>query len=191
MALFPLFINLEEKNVLIIGGGKVALRKIEKLLPFNPNLKVISKEFLKETEYLLKENNIPFEKRSFTFEDLKNIDIVIVAVDDIKLQKEIFQFTRGKNILVNAVDSPAYCDFIFPSYVKKGDLVIGITTSGKAPGLSAKIRQLIEKSLPENIEEILQKISSFRESLPKGEKRQKETLRFIEEIFKKLPPKGQ
>jgi precorrin-2 dehydrogenase/sirohydrochlorin ferrochelatase len=185
MALFPLFINLENKKVLIVGGGEVALRKIEKLLPFKPDMKVISKEFLKETENLLKREKIPFEKREFLFEDLEGIDIVIVAVDDLKLQEEIFKFTRDKNILVNAVDSPDYCDFIFPSYVKRGEIVIGITTSGKAPGLSAKIRQLIEKSLPENIEEILKEVSSIRASLPKGKERQRKIIEIIEKLFKK------
>ncbi len=186
MALFPLFINLKNKKVLIVGGGEVALRKIEKLIPFEPDIKVISKDFLKETKDILEKHNIPFEKREFSFEDLENIDIVIVAVDSVDLQKDIFEYTRGKNILVNAVDSPDYCDFIFPSYIKRGDLVIGITTSGKAPGLSAKIRQLIEKTLPENIEEILEEISNLRKSLPKGKKRQEKILNALEKVFKKI-----
>ncbi len=185
MALFPIFISLEDKNILVVGGGNVAYRKIEKLLPFNPNLFVVSKELSKKTEDLLKKHNIPFKKKAFEFSDLENIDIVIIAVDDIDLQKDIYMYTRDKNILVNAVDSPDYCDFIFPAYIKKGDLVIGISTSGKVPGLSAKIREFIERLLPEDIESILKELEDLRKSLPKGKERQKKIIEKIQQIFKK------
>ncbi|WP_457626825.1 precorrin-2 dehydrogenase/sirohydrochlorin ferrochelatase family protein [Persephonella sp.] len=183
MALFPAFIDLKTKKVLVVGGGVVALRKLEKLLPFEPDIKVVSKGFHPETERLISEHGIPYEKRPFSFSDLEGVDIVIVAVDDIKLQEEIFSHTRGKNILVNSVDSPDYCDFIFPAYVKRSDIVIGISTSGSAPGLSAKIRKHIEKCLPENIEEILEEIKSVRNSLPKGEERQKKILELVDKLF--------
>jgi precorrin-2 dehydrogenase/sirohydrochlorin ferrochelatase len=185
MALFPLFVDIKGKKILIIGGGIVALRKIEKLIPFEPDLKVISKDFHPQTYRFIEENSIPFEKRAFSFSDLEGVDIVIVAVDDLDLQKEIFDRTRGKNILVNSVDSPDYCDFIFPAYIKKGDIVIGITTSGNLPGLSAKLRKHIEKTLPEDLESIFKQIKKIREELPKGEKRQKMILQLIDELFDK------
>ncbi|WP_297457408.1 bifunctional precorrin-2 dehydrogenase/sirohydrochlorin ferrochelatase [Persephonella sp.] len=183
MALFPMFVNLKGEKVLIIGGGMVALRKIEKLLPFEPDIKVIAKDFHPDTLKLIQEKNIPFEQREFRFSDLERQKIVIVAVDDINLQKQIFEYTRGKNILVNSVDSPDYCDFIFPAYVKKGDIVIGITTSGNLPGLSAKLRKHIEKTLPENLEDIFNQIKKIREELPKGEERQKKILQLIDDLF--------
>ncbi len=186
MALFPLFITLEDKNVLVVGGGEVACRKIEKLIPFKPNIKVVSKDFSKRTEELLKKEGIPFEKKAFSFEDLQNIDIVIVAVDDVELQRNIYSFTRKKNILVNSVDSPDYCDFIFPSYIKRGDIVIGITTSGKLPGFSAKLRQYIEKCLPENIESIFNSLVKLRNSLPKGRERQKKIVEEVDKYFRKI-----
>ena len=183
MALFPMFVDIKREKVLIIGGGIVALRKIEKLLPFEPDMKVIAKDFHPDTFQLLQEKNIPYEQREFRFSDLKGQKIVIVAVDDINLQKQIFEYTRGKNILVNSVDSPDYCDFIFPAYVKKGDIVIGITTSGNLPGLSAKLRKHIEKNLPENLEDIFNQIKKVREELPKGEERQRKILQLIDELF--------
>lgn len=185
MALFPMFVDIKGQKVLIVGGGVVALRKIEKLLPFEPDMKVVSKDFHPDTVKLIKEKNIPYEKREFRFSDLEGQKIVIVAVDDIDLQKQIFEKTRGKNILVNSVDSPDYCDFIFPAYVKKGDIVIGITTSGKLPGLSAKLRKYIEKTLPENLEDIFNQIKKIREELPKGEERQKKILQLIDQLFER------
>ncbi|MDQ7055610.1 MAG: bifunctional precorrin-2 dehydrogenase/sirohydrochlorin ferrochelatase [Persephonella sp.] len=126
---------------------------------------------------------MPYEERAFKPSDLKDQFIVIVAVDDIKLQEEIFRLTRDKSIFVNAVDSPDYCDFIFPAYVKKGDVVIGITSSGSAPGLSAKIRKHVEKTLPPNLEDILRQVRELRESLPKGKERQRKILQLVDELF--------
>ncbi|NPA13248.1 MAG: bifunctional precorrin-2 dehydrogenase/sirohydrochlorin ferrochelatase [Aquificae bacterium] len=183
MALFPMFVNLKGKNVLIIGGGQVAFRKIEKILPFKPNLKVVAKGFSPQVKSYLEQNSIPFEEREFRFTDLDGVDIVIVAVDDIPLQKEIFQYTRDKKIMVNSVDSPDYCDFIFPAYVKREDVVIGITTSGEAPGLSAKLRKYIQQCLPENLEDILNQVKNLRNSLPKGEERQKRIIQLVERLF--------
>ena len=185
MALFPMFVNLKNQKVLVVGGGIVALRKIEKLIPFEPDLKVISLKFNHETEKIIKQYKIPYEKRPFNFNDLNGVKIVIVAVDNIDLQKKIFEFTRNKNILVNSVDSPEYCDFIFPAYVKKGDIVIGITTSGTVPGLSARIRKHIENNLPEDIEYILSQLKHIRKSLPKGKDRQRKIIELINKLFPK------
>ncbi|WP_456401096.1 precorrin-2 dehydrogenase/sirohydrochlorin ferrochelatase family protein [Persephonella sp.] len=184
MALFPLFINLAEKKILIVGAGNVALRKIEKLIPFTKNIKVVAKETLKEVEELCKREKIELIKKEFSLEDLNGIDIAIVAVDNIELQKMIFNFCRSKGILVNSVDSPDYCDFIFPAYVKRGDIVIGITTSGKAPGLSGKLREIIEKNLPPNIENLLEELSEIRKKEEKGERRQKLIMDIINKKLK-------
>ncbi|RMD46604.1 MAG: bifunctional precorrin-2 dehydrogenase/sirohydrochlorin ferrochelatase, partial [Aquificota bacterium] len=146
-------------------------------------LKVVAKDFEKDLLNILEIHSIKFEKKEFDFEDLKGIDIVVVAVDDISLQEKIYQYTRGKNILVNSVDSPDFCDFIFPAYVKKGDLVIGVSTSGKVPGLSGRIREKIEECLPEDIDRLLEEIYQIRTSLPKGKERQKKILNLIEKIL--------
>ncbi len=184
MALFPLFINIEGKNVLIVGAGEVALRKIEKLLPFKPKITVVAKEIKRdEIKKLAEEGKINLINRGFLFTDIDRKELVIVAVDDINLQREIYNYCVRKKIPVNSVDSPDYCTFIFPAYVKKDDIVIGITTSGNLPGLSAKLRKHIEKNIPENLEDIFQKIKNVREELPKGKDRQKKILQLIDELF--------
>jgi precorrin-2 dehydrogenase/sirohydrochlorin ferrochelatase len=185
MALFPMFVDIEGKNILIVGAGEVALRKIEKLIPFKPKLTVVAKEIVREEiKKLAEENNIHLIERNFLFTDIDGKEIVIVAVDDINLQREIYNYCVRRKIPVNSVDSPNYCTFIFPAYVKRGDIVVGITTSGNAPGLSGRLRKLIENYLPEDLENILDELIKIRESMPKGEERQEVIKKLVEEKLK-------
>lgn len=187
MPLFPIFVEIEGKNVLVVGGGTVAQRKIEKLIPFKPKIEVVAKSINEDIKRLTKDyKDIILNERTFDFSDLENRDVVIVAVDDLALQKEIYEECVKRKIPVNSVDSPDYCSFIFPALVVKGDLVIGISTSGTVPGLSAKVRKHIEKCLPENMEEILKELKYIRETLPKGEERQRVVLQKVEELFEKF-----
>ncbi len=187
MAYFPLFVNLEGKTVLIIGAGEVALRKIEKLLPFNSEIKVVAKKVkIPEIKSLAREGKIILEERPFQWKDLEDVDLVIVATDDIELQKEIYKRCKDKNIPVNSVDSPDFCSFIFPAYVKKKDIVIGITTSGKAPAFSGRLKQMIEDCLPEKLDEILDELATIRQQYPKGEQRQKLIKERLKELLESL-----
>ncbi len=182
MALFPIFIDIKGKEILIVGAGEVALRKIEKLIPFEPKITVVAKEIVREEiKELAEKNKIKILKRGFLFTDIDGKNMVIVAVDDIDLQREIYNYCFRRKIPVNSVDSPDYCSFIFPAYVKKGDIVIGITTSGKAPGLSGKLRKLIESYLPEDLEDILEQLIKVRETMPKGEERQNLIKKIVDE----------
>ncbi len=184
MSLFPMFVNLEGKNVLVVGGGNVAARKIEKLLPFKPKITVVAKKIKRdEIKKLAEKHNITLIERQFLFTDIDRKDMVIVAVDDVDLQREVYNYCVRRRIPVNCVDSPDYCTFIFPALVIKDELVIGISTSGTVPGLSAKIREKIENCLPENIEDVLKKLKQIRESMPKGEERQKKILEIINKLL--------
>ncbi|MEO2153254.1 MAG: NAD(P)-dependent oxidoreductase [Aquificota bacterium] len=113
-----------------------------------------------------------------------------MATDDINLQRKIFKLCSKKRIPVNSVDSPDYCSFIFGSLIVRGDLVIGITTSSKAPALSKEIRKLIEKHLPPNVEEILNHLYEVRKKYPKGRKRQKLLTQMAKELINKKPDGG-
>ena len=176
MAYFPLFVDISKKNVLVVGGGNVGTRKVKNLLSFTKNITIVSPRITKELEELVRENNLKWVKRRFRPIDLKEKDIVIVAVNDLKLQKRIYGLCKKKRILCNAVDSPDYCNFIFPSLIKRGNLVIGISTSGKVPALSRALREKLEECIPENIEEIMKKLEEIRSSEKKGTERQKKLL---------------
>jgi len=185
LSYFPMFVSLKGKNVLIVGAGTVAYRKIEKLLPFEPNIYVVAKQ-IKEEKILKLANSgkIRFENRSFLFTDLDGKDMVIVAVDNLDLQREIYNCCYRRKIPVNSVDSPDYCTFLFPAYVKEGDIVIGISTSGFAPALAKKLKEEIKKCLPENLRDMFYKLKSIRKTMEKGKEREKLIKKLIDKYFK-------
>ena len=184
MPLFPAFIDLKDKMVVVVGGGRVATRKVERLLPFGPRIKVISPSITQELRELYLSKRITWKKRKFLLRDLKDAHMVIVAVDSIDLQRRVFSYCSRRGMLCNAVDSPQYCNFIFPALVVRGDLVVGISTSGKVPALSSILRQRIEESLPKKVEELLEEAHSLRSSMKKGEKRQRFVKEFLKEWLK-------
>lgn len=186
MAYFPLFIDISKKNVLVVGGGKVGTRKVKNLLPFTKNITIVSPRITKELEELVRENNLKWIKRRFRPIDLKEKDIVVVAVNDLKLQKRIYELCQKKRILCNAVDSPDYCNFIFPSLIRRGNLVIGISTSGRIPALSRTLREKLDKFIPENIEEIMKKLEKVRRSEKGGTDRQKKLLYLARKFLQNL-----
>ncbi|MCK4441976.1 MAG: bifunctional precorrin-2 dehydrogenase/sirohydrochlorin ferrochelatase [Sulfurovaceae bacterium] len=176
MSFFPSYLNLKNKKVLLIGGGYIALEKLEKLIDFTINITVITKEILPDFLEFAQKYNIVIEQKSYKKGDIDGFDIVIVATNIIDLHKEIYKESRNSRVLVNSVDDTAYCDFIFPSYIKKGDLTISISTSGASPAMAKRVRLYIEKLIPSNISEFLKEMRHLRNSMPKG----KERMRFFE-----------
>ncbi len=183
MPLFPVFIDLSDRKVLVIGGGEVATRKVKSLVRFTRNITVVAPEVTGEIRRLAEEGKVKVKRRRFMSSDLKGADLVIVAVDDERVQKRVYELCRKRGVLCNAVDSPEWCTFVFPSLIVRGDLVIGISTSGKAPALSRRVREMVERSLPENIEEVLRRVSSERSSLKKGRERQRKIVDMVNRLL--------
>ena len=171
MAYFPAFLKLDNKKILIVGGGYIAYEKLDHLLDFTKDIKVIALDLSSEMSSRIEKENLNFEKRGYREGDIKDFAVVIVAVDDIPLQAEIFQESKSYNCLCNSVDSVDYCDFIFPSYVKKDDLTIAISTSGASPAMAKHLRRYLQNLIPTGISEFLQEMKQLRKSLPKGKQR--------------------
>ena len=173
MGYFPAFIKLDNKKILIIGGGNIAHEKLERLLDFTDDLHVVSLDYSELMLEKLKQENISFEKRPYQTGDIKDFAIVIIAVDDIPLQAEIFEESKQYKCLCNAVDSVDYCDFIFPSYVKKEELTIAISTSGASPALAKHLKRYLLGLIPSGISLFLAEMKELRSTLPKGKERMK------------------
>lgn len=161
MGYFPFFVDVENQNCLVVGGGVVALRKIEKLLPFNPNITVVSPKVHKE---ILSIKNIDIIKRKFDFNDLKEKSFVITATDDKVLNKEIYNSCKENNIPVNTVDDKDNCSFIFPALARNNGVTVAISTSGKSPIYAKYLRKKIE-SLIRDSESIVDNLSKYREKI--------------------------
>ena len=161
MGYFPFFVDVENQNCLVVGGGVVALRKIEKLLPFNPNITVVSPKIHKE---ILSIENINIINRKFDFNDLKEKSFVITATDDKVLNKEIYNSCKENNIPVNTVDDKDNCSFIFPALAKNNGVTVAISTSGKSPLYAKYLRKKIE-NLIQDSESIVDNLSKYREKI--------------------------
>lgn len=154
MTLFPFFEDIDGKRFLVIGGGRVAKGKVRRLLPFTNNITVISEN----TDIDL----VPVIRRAFRESDILSGDYIIAATDSEETNARIFALCQKHSKPVNTVDDPEKCTFIFPSLIKKGDLVIGISTTGKSPALSKHVRQQIEAGLDSDIEKVLDKMGLLR-----------------------------
>ena len=147
---FPVSIDLNNKNILVIGAGKIALRNIETLLNYNCNINVITKEILEEKFLELEKNNKIkiFKNQEFKEKFLENIFLVITATDNEILNKEISQLCMSKNILVNNVTSKDDMNVRFMSIYEKDDIQIAISANGnpkKAVEIKNKIKNIFEK----------------------------------------------
>lgn len=160
MAYFPFFFDLSEKRGLIVGGGKVALEKVSKLSEFGADLSIVSKNILPEL------SGFRFSRiteREVMPEDISGFDYCIAATDDRRANRETAVWCKERGIPVNVADDREMCDFILPSVIKRGDLTVGVTTSGKSPYAAVLIRKSIEETIPENIDEILESLGKLRE----------------------------
>ena len=169
--LFPIFIKLNQIQTLLVGGGNVALEKLEAILKNSPEAKVhIVAAEIRRDEILTLIDQYPtlrLSKRPFHQKDLDSVDLAILATDDYGLHVQIRQVAKDKNILVNVADTPDLCDFYLCSIVKKGDLKIGISTNGKSPTLAKRMREFLTDVLPEEeeIQKLLDNLLTIRDSL--------------------------
>lgn len=159
MAYFPFFMDLEGREGLVVGGGAVAARKIEKLLPYGPRLTVAAPELLPEIEAL---PGLILLRRAFDSAMLEGKRFVIAATDDREANREIAALCRERGIPVNAVDDKEECTFLFPALVKRGDLTVGVSTAGASPSAAAWVRRRVDEAVPEDFGELLDYLASLR-----------------------------
>ena len=171
MGYFPAFMQLYNKSVLLVGGGKIALEKLERLLDFTNKIKIIALDVSEAMQTLIKDRGLELDLRAYEKGDIKDFAIVIIAVDDIALQAEIFKESKAYKCLCNSVDSVEYCDFIFPSYIKEDDLTIAISTSGASPAFAKHFKTYIKAHIPSGVSAFLKEMKILRQTLPKGRER--------------------
>lgn len=182
MGYFPFFIDIKDKKIIIIGGGRIAFGKAEKLLPYEPEITVIASKICDD---LRKLDGIKFTQKAFEDTDIDGAFAVIAATDNKELNAHIFSLCTQKNILVNTVDDKEKCSFIFPALISKNDISIGISTSGKSPLFARLMREYIEKELDENKLCAFEFMGKFRgavKSIFQSEEQRKEAFEAIFEM---------
>ncbi|HTE30267.1 MAG TPA: bifunctional precorrin-2 dehydrogenase/sirohydrochlorin ferrochelatase [Chryseolinea sp.] len=166
--LFPVFLKLESLHTLIVGGGHVGLEKLSAILKNSPAARVtlVARNIQEPIRQLAADHPaVKLEERNFKLWDLWDKDLVLLATDSKSLHETIRNFARGKKLLVNVADTPELCDFYLGSVVTRGNLKIGISTNGKSPTISKRIREYLEEAIPEDINELLDNMQKIREQI--------------------------
>ena len=160
MPLFPFFMDICGADGLIVGGGKHALEKVQRLLPFSPALRVIAPELLPELEAI---PGIAIHRRPFQESDLTPPPaFVVVSTGDQTEDRRIAALCQAQRIPVNVVDDQPACTFVFPSLITRGKLSIGISTDGASPAAAVQLKQKVDALLPDHTEEILDWLQAKR-----------------------------
>jgi len=179
---FPLCINLEDKSFLVVGSGRIARRKLSAISEFTSNITVISK---KGAEGLAREG-IKVVNKCFDDKDLEGFDFVITATGSREQDEAIVAACKSRGIPVNAADDREECDFFLPGIIKRGDLVVSVSTSGKSPAYSKHLREQIEEIIPDNIEKVLDIMGELRKILPSKVDSQEERSKIYNYVMSKL-----
>lgn len=167
-SLYPVFLKLETLALLIIGGGKIALEKLESVLGNSPetSIRLVAKEITPEVRALQNQfTNLKLYERAYHGDDFNDIDVAIIAVNDIELAAQIREDAHQKNVLVNIADKPELCDFYLGSIVKKGSLKIAISTNGKSPTIAKRLRETFTETIPDEMDLVLNNMQSIRNQL--------------------------
>jgi precorrin-2 dehydrogenase/sirohydrochlorin ferrochelatase len=145
MSLFPMFLKITGRQVLVVGAGKVSEGKIAGLLDTGAHVRVVAREATPAVRDWARDGRIELELRSFSVGDLDGAFIAIVATASRDLNEFVYREAQARGVLCNVVDVPEFCDFFYPAIVRRGDLQIAISTSGQSPSLAQKLRQQLEK----------------------------------------------
>ena len=166
--LFPVFLKLEELNVLLVGGGNVGIEKLAAVIANAPQtpVRVVALQVNPTIRELAeKHSNIEILEKAYEPSDIDWSDLVITAVNDISLSEQIRIDAKQRSKLVNAADKPELCDFYLGSVVKKGNLKIAISTNGKSPTIAKRLKDVLNEVMPDQIDEVLQNMSVIRNKL--------------------------
>ena len=189
MAYFPMFVDMTERECLIVGGGNVAYRKVMVMLDFGAKVTVVAEDICDELRKLTiddtanKENRITFIKRKFERKDCDGMEMVIAATDDNALNHEIAEYCKAKGIMVNAVDQKADCSFIFPSYIKEKNLVAAFSSSGNSPVLTQYLKGKEKEILTPFLGELNEYMGQIREKVIAEYDTEAERKRVFKEIM--------
>jgi len=166
--LFPVFLKLEALETLIVGGGHVGLEKLSAILKNSPAARVtLVARTIQDPikELAINKPNVKLQERNFKLWDLWDKDLVLLATDNRSLHETIRKFARTKRLLVNVADTPDLCDFYLGSVVTRGNLKIGVSTNGKSPTISKRMREYLEEAIPEETNDLLENMHKIRDQI--------------------------
>ena len=165
MRYYPVFLDIAGKPAVVIGGGQVALRKVEGLLDAGAHVTVISPALHPDLEALVAAGRVRHIAREYSPGDLEGCLLAFVGTDDRSVNAAVAREGKQRGVWVNAVDDPANCDFIMPGIVRRGDIILAVSTSGGSPAMARKLREDLEQFLTEEYALMLDLVAQVRREL--------------------------
>ena len=167
MGYYPLYLEMNCRRCLVVGGGTVAERKIASLLEAGAKVTVISPDVTEAVARWSKNNSIQFLARRYQCGDVKGHELVFVATNDGSVNAQVHQDGKNQGVWVNAADDPEHCDFILPSVLRRGDLIVAISSGGNSPALARTIREELEIYFTQEYEQLAGLAAEARVELQK------------------------
>ena len=159
---YPVSLNVHGRKCLVVGGGKVALRKIKSLLEHGAKVEAISPEFCQELKELAKNGKMKDTQRGYAPGDITGVFLVIAATNENDINNSVADEAHRQNILINVVDDPSRSNFILPSYLSRGDITISVSTNSASPALARKIRTKLEQNFGDEYTDLAALIKEIR-----------------------------
>ena len=175
MSLFPIFLKLTGRRCLVVGAGNIAESKIQSLHDAEADVTVVATRASAVVQELAASGEIKLHLREFIDNDVDDNFLVVAGTDVPEVNRAVFAGAERRGIMVNAVDDPPYCDYYFPSIVRRGDLQIAISTAGESPALAQQLRKELNEQLPRDLGPWLMELGRLRREVlgmePLGETR--------------------
>ena len=179
----PLHLNLKGRSCLVVGGGALALRKIDLLLKAGAKVCVVAKSACAEVEALADAGMMELQERAYISSDLQGRRLVVAATDDAALHARIFAHCEAAGVLVNTVDAPALCTAIFPAILDRGPVQVSVSTGGRSPTLARVVRGWLEARLPPALGKLAEFAAARREQVKAVLPEEGERRRFWDRII--------
>ena len=162
---YPINLKVMDRKVLIVGGGEVALRKVENRLSYGARIQLVSPRVKPQIEKMARERKISLFQEKYSRAFLEDCCLVIGATDDRQVNERIAADAQKAGIPVNIVDSPSLCTFLVPAVLRRGSLTVSVSTGGKSPSLSGKIKRQLESSIGEEFSMFLDYLGVLRKEI--------------------------
>lgn len=188
MSYFPLFMELKDRDCLVVGGGRVAWRKVKVLMDFGARVSVVAPEVIPEIGEL---GPVQLLERDFLDDDVRGQTLVVAATDDETLNQRISRLCQARSIPVNVVDQIQDCSFIFPAYVKRGEVVAAFSSGGQSPVMTQYLKAHIKPVMTEELGELAACLGSIRDVVHSSVRTETARKHLYEEILQLGLQKGE
>jgi len=164
---YPIFIDVEDHDVVIIGGGEVCARKAETMMRYGARVTIVSPEFTAEIEQWTRDGKLTIRRKRYEMSDLDGASIVIASTNDTSVNEQIAADARARKVPVNVVDVTPLCEFIVPAIIEKGSVTIAVSTGGKSPALARTLKEDLIRAVGPEYAEVNDLLGSLREGAKK------------------------